>query len=65
MPQIAQQIPARERQAKWVESDLLLLLDDGQFGMFAIYDKDVLENLTADQKKALKTAIGAELKQRG
>ena len=26
------------------------LLDDGQFWMFAIYDKDELENLTADQE---------------
>ena len=42
-----------------------VVLDDGQFWMFAIYDKDELENLTADQEKALKTAIGAELKQRG
>jgi len=41
------------------------LSDDGQFWMFAIYDKDELENLTSDQEKALKTAIGAELKQRG
>ena len=41
------------------------LLDGGQFWMFAIYDKDELENLTADQEKALKAAIGAELKQRG
>lgn len=41
------------------------LLDDGQFWMFAIYDKDELENLTADQEKALKASIGAELKQRG
>lgn len=41
------------------------LLDDGQFWMFAIYDKDELENLTADQEKALKTAIGVELKKRG
>lgn len=41
------------------------LLDDGQFWMFAIYDKDELENLTADQEKALKAAIGTELKQRG
>lgn len=41
------------------------LLDDGQFWMFAIYDKDELENLTSDQEKALKAAICAELKKRG
>ena len=41
------------------------LLNDGQFWMFAIYDKDELENLTADQEKALKRAIEAELKARG
>lgn len=36
-----------------------------QFWMFAIYDKDEMENLSADQKKALKKAIEAELKRRG
>ncbi|MET1076673.1 MAG: toxin [Pseudomonas sp.] len=41
------------------------LLGDGQFWMFAIYDKDELENLTADQEKALKPAITQELKARG
>lgn len=41
------------------------LSSDGQFWMFAIYDKDELENLTADQEKALKHAIGEELKKRG
>jgi hypothetical protein len=41
------------------------LMNDGQFWMFAIYDKDELENLTADQEKALKKAIGTELKARG
>jgi mRNA-degrading endonuclease RelE of RelBE toxin-antitoxin system len=41
------------------------LMNDGQFWMFAIYDKDELENLTADQEKALKKAIGTELKTRG
>jgi hypothetical protein len=41
------------------------LLGDGQFWMFAIYDKDELENLTADQEKALKQAITQELKARG
>ena len=41
------------------------LLNDVQFWMFAIYDKDELENLTADQEKALKRAIEAELKARG
>ncbi len=40
-------------------------MNDGQFWMFAIYDKDELENLTADQEKALKKAIGIELKARG
>lgn len=33
--------------------------------MFAIYDKDGLENLTAEQEKLLKQAITAELKKRG
>jgi len=28
------------------------LLDDGQFWMFAVYDKDELENLTSDQEKS-------------
>ncbi|MCY1412959.1 Toxin HigB-2 [compost metagenome] len=41
------------------------LMNDGQFWMFAIYDKDELENLTAEQEKALKKAIEAELKKRG
>jgi hypothetical protein len=41
------------------------LLGDGQFWMFAIYDKDELENLTADQEKALKQAITQELEARG
>jgi hypothetical protein len=41
------------------------LLGDGQFWMFAIYDKDELENLTADQEKALHNAITKELKARG
>ncbi|MGK4341635.1 toxin [Pseudomonas oleovorans] len=41
------------------------LMGDGQFWMFAIYDKDELENLTADQEKALRNAITAELKARG
>ncbi|GAB3377128.1 type II toxin-antitoxin system RelE/ParE family toxin [Azotobacter armeniacus] len=41
------------------------LLDDGQFWMFAIFDKDELENLTAEQEKLLKQAITAELKKRG
>ena len=38
---------------------------DGQFWMFAIYDKDELENLTAGQEKLLRQAITAELKKRG
>jgi len=41
------------------------LMNDGQFWMFAIYDKDELENLTGDQEKALKKAIETELKARG
>ena len=41
------------------------LMNDGQFWMFAIYDKDELENLTAEQEKALKKAIDKELKTRG
>jgi len=41
------------------------LMNDGQFWMFAIYDKDKLENLTSDQEKTLKRAIDAELKVRG
>lgn len=41
------------------------LLGDGQFWMFAIYDKDELENLTAEQERALKHAITQELKARG
>jgi len=40
------------------------LMNDGQFWMFATY-KDELENLTADQEKALKKAIGTDLKARG
>jgi len=40
-------------------------MNDGQFWMFAIYDKDELENLTGDQEKALKKAIETELKARG
>lgn len=33
--------------------------------MFAIYDKDELENLTSEQEKTLKRAIEVELKIRG
>jgi hypothetical protein len=33
--------------------------------MFAIYDKDEAADLSAEQKKALKGAIEAELKRRG
>ena len=40
-------------------------MNDGQFWMFAIYDKDELVNLTAEQEKALKKAIETELKKRG
>ena len=42
----------------WLRRDL-------QFWMFAIYDKDELENLTSEQEKTLKRAIEAELKVRG
>jgi mRNA-degrading endonuclease RelE of RelBE toxin-antitoxin system len=41
------------------------LQGDGQFWMFAIYDKDELENLTPAQEKQLKQAITAELQKRG
>nr|WP_019365248.1 toxin HigB-2 [Pseudomonas luteola] len=37
------------------------LSEDHQMWLFAIYDKDELENLTAEQEKALKNAITAEL----
>ncbi|ALQ05588.1 hypothetical protein AK973_5139 [Pseudomonas brassicacearum] len=40
-------------------------MNDRQFWMFAIYDKDELENLTSEQEKTLKRAIEAELKVRG
>jgi len=36
-----------------------------QLWMFAIYDKDEMSTLSADQEKQLKRAIGEELKQRG
>lgn len=41
------------------------LNQQGQFWMFAIYDKDEMENLTAEQEKQLKQAITDELKARG
>lgn len=41
------------------------LLGDGQFWMFAIYDKEEMENLTREQERQLKAAISAELKERG
>ena len=41
------------------------LVGDGQFWMFSIYDKDEMENLTADEEKQLKQAITNELKKRG
>jgi hypothetical protein len=41
------------------------LVNDRQFWMFAIYDKDELANLTCEQEKTLKRAIEAELKVRG
>ncbi|ONN70766.1 toxin [Pseudomonas oryzihabitans] len=37
------------------------LSDEGQIWLFAIYDKDELENLTPDQEKAMKAAIAAEI----
>jgi mRNA-degrading endonuclease RelE of RelBE toxin-antitoxin system len=37
----------------------------GQLWMFSIYDKDELENLTAEQEHQLKRAIHSELKKRG
>jgi mRNA-degrading endonuclease RelE of RelBE toxin-antitoxin system len=40
------------------------LSSDGQVWMFAIYDKDELENLTCDQERALKQAITAEVEAR-
>jgi hypothetical protein len=42
-----------------------LLINDRQFWMFSVYDKDELENLTADQERQLRGAIQAELKKRG
>jgi hypothetical protein len=41
------------------------LLSNSQFWMFAIYGKDEAADLSAEQKKALKGAIEAELKRRG
>lgn len=38
---------------------------DGQFWMFSIYDKDEMENLTSDQRAALRKAIASEIKARG
>lgn len=38
---------------------------DGQIWMFAIYGKDEMEDLSPDEKKALKQAIEAESKARG
>lgn len=46
-------------------SFIIGLRHDRQFWMFAIYDKDELETLTAEQEKTLKRAIEAELKVRG
>ncbi|MEX3775631.1 toxin [Pseudomonas sp. MYb118] len=60
---------ADERRSKGKRGGLRViyywLMNDGQFWMFAIYDKDEVENLTADQEKALKKAIETELKNRG
>lgn len=41
------------------------LSSNKQFWMFAIYDKDEMENLTPDQEKQLKQAIETELNVRG
>ena len=35
-----------------------------QFWLFTLYDKDEMENLTADEKKALKAMLKAELEAR-
>ena len=40
------------------------LAEDGQIWMFAIYDKDELENLTSEQERALRNAITVELSER-
>jgi len=40
------------------------LSNDGQMWMFAIYDKDELENLPCEQERALKQAITAEVEAR-
>lgn len=40
------------------------LSEDAQIWMFAIYDKDEMENLTSDQEKALAKAISSEIAQR-
>lgn len=50
---------------RWLRVIYYWLMYVGQFWMFAIYDKDELENLTADQEKAPKKAIETELKVRG
>lgn len=41
------------------------LSQEGQFWLFAIYDKDEMESLTSAQEKQLKAAITKELKLRG
>lgn len=38
---------------------------DAQFWMFAIYDKDEMDNLTRTQERLLKQAITVELNMRG
>lgn len=40
------------------------LADNGQFWMFAIYDKDELESLTSEQERLLKQAISTEISER-
>ena len=40
------------------------LMGDGQFWMFAIYDKDELENLTPKQRATLKQLLKNELEAR-
>jgi hypothetical protein len=52
-------------QAGWLRLIYYWLLNDRQFWMFAIYDKNEMVGLTSDQERALKSAIEAELKKRG
>jgi len=38
--------------------------EENQFWLFSIYDKDEMEDLTAEQRKTLKRALDAELARR-